>query len=73
MAEETTFSSGALRLQARLDASVGATAAAVICHPHPLDGGNMDDNVVAALEQGCRVAGCTTLCFSFRGAGEARR
>ncbi|HSP97859.1 MAG TPA: hypothetical protein VL049_11520 [Candidatus Dormibacteraeota bacterium] len=48
MVEETTFASGALRLEARLAQPAGATRAAVICHPHPLYGGRMDNNVVAA-------------------------
>jgi alpha/beta superfamily hydrolase len=69
MVEETTFASGALRLEARLEQPAGATRAAVICHPHPLHGGSMDNNVVDALAAACRDAGCATLRFNFRGVG----
>ncbi len=47
----------------------GKEAGAVICHPHPLFGGSMDNNVVEALEQGFRLSGFTTLRFNFRGVG----
>ncbi len=67
--EYLSFASGALRLEARLDGPVGPTRAAVICHPHPLYGGSMDNNVVDALARACVAAGCVTLRFNFRGVG----
>jgi alpha/beta superfamily hydrolase len=63
------FPSGDLRLEGELHLPPGATGAAVICHPHPLYGGNMDNNVVLALDDGFRRAGCATLRFNFRGVG----
>ncbi len=41
----------------------------VICHPHPLYGGSMWNNVVDALEEGFSQTGLTTLKFNFRGVG----
>jgi uncharacterized protein len=41
----------------------------VICHPHPLYGGSMENNVVAAMEEGFARIDFTTLRFNFRGVG----
>jgi alpha/beta superfamily hydrolase len=42
---------------------------AVICHPHPLHGGTMDNKVVTMLERTFRDAGAATIRFNFRGVG----
>lgn len=41
----------------------------IICHPHPLYGGSMHNNVVDAIEEGFSEKGFTTLKFNFRGVG----
>ncbi|MCX7965195.1 MAG: hypothetical protein N2596_01020 [Syntrophorhabdaceae bacterium] len=41
----------------------------VICHPHPLYGGSMHNNVVNAIEKGFYESDYTTLKFNFRGVG----
>jgi uncharacterized protein len=46
-----------------------ASRGAVICHPHPLYGGDMWNSVVEAMENGFCRAGFFTLKFNFRGAG----
>lgn len=43
--------------------------AALVCHPHPLHGGTMDNKVVMALTKALRAAGLHVLRFNFRGAG----
>ena len=43
--------------------------AAVVCHPHPLHGGTMDNKVVFTLARSLRERGLHVLRFNFRGAG----
>ena len=42
-------------------------AAAVVCHPHPLHGGTMHNNVVFRTARGLQSAGAAVLRFNFRG------
>ena len=44
----------------------------VMCHPHPLMGGNMDNNVVVAVTFGLADAGIASLRFNFRGVGNSQ-
>lgn len=41
----------------------------VICHPHPLMGGSMHNNVVEAIHDAFAAENYSTLRFNFRGAG----
>ena len=41
----------------------------VICHPHPLYGGDMDNPVVIRMAEVARSPGVATLRFNFRGVG----
>jgi alpha/beta superfamily hydrolase len=43
----------------------------VVCHPHPLHGGNMHNKVVTIMERSMRELGLRTVRFNFRGAGES--
>jgi uncharacterized protein len=61
---------GDLLLEAWIAEAEG-TDVAVICHPHPLYGGNMDNNVVMALEECFYRMACTTVRFNFRGVGRS--
>ena len=54
---------------AQPDAQGGPWPGIVICHPHPLHGGSMDNNVVLALALGLAEEGFVTLRFNFRGVG----
>ena len=54
---------------AQSDDGAGPWPGVVICHPHPLHGGNMENNVVLALALGLAQEGFVTLRFNFRGVG----
>ena len=47
----------------------GAVPGAVVCHPHPLYGGDMHNNVVRGLARCLGRAGFAVLRFNFRGVG----
>ena len=49
----------------------GPFAAVVVCHPHSLYGGAMDNNVVLAICNTLVEKGMASLRFNFRGVGES--
>jgi alpha/beta superfamily hydrolase len=51
------------------EAAPGFDSYAVICHPHPLYGGTMDNKVVTTLARAFHDTGIPTLRFNFRGVG----
>lgn len=53
------------------DANGGPFPVVVMCHPHPLFGGNMDNNVVLAITSELVQQGFATLRFNFRGVGNS--
>ena len=72
MEEQVTFSAGGIALEGLLSLPVApASIGVVVCHPHPLYGGDMHNNVVTALVDAFRSAGMATLRFNFRGVGES--
>lgn len=61
------------KLEALLEAPQGSdvTACAVVCHPHPLHGGTMQNKVVHTLARAFIKQGFVALRFNFRGVGES--
>jgi alpha/beta superfamily hydrolase len=57
------------QLEGILREASSAVAAAVVCHPHPLGGGTMNNNVVYRAAKALVAGGVTTLRFNFRGVG----
>lgn len=51
--------------------SGGPFPAVAVCHPHPLYGGDMYNNVVAVICQALSGASVATLRFNFRGVGRS--
>ena len=60
---------GAGRLEARICVPDAARAGVVVCHPHPLYGGDMDSGVVVRAVEACAGLNLATLRFNFRGTG----
>jgi alpha/beta superfamily hydrolase len=60
------------KIEARLIPPVAGSrypAVAVICHPHPLHGGNLDNKVTTTLAKTMSALGVPVLRFNFRGVG----
>jgi len=66
-----SFSSGGLVLEGILAVpeSAGPFPAVIVCHPHPLYGGSMDNNVVNSLSETLEQASLASIKFNFRGVG----
>lgn len=69
MEKTLTIAGPAGSLEARLTGPEAATRVAVLCHPHPLYGGSMDDMVLGVLAGALAKAGIASLRFNFRGVG----
>jgi alpha/beta superfamily hydrolase len=51
------------------DGSAPVSAFAVVCHPHPLYGGTLDNKVVHTLARAFNQCGAPAIRFNFRGVG----
>jgi len=72
--ERVTFKSGELTLEGMIaypDGGAEPCRAAVVCHPHPLYGGSMYNNVVDAVLEALHARGFVSLRFNFRGVGQS--
>jgi alpha/beta superfamily hydrolase len=71
--EHTTIPNGDIKLEAvwHFPEAKGPLPAVVICHPHPLFGGNMSNNVVFGICQALAERSIAALRFNFRGVGKS--
>ncbi len=58
---------GALETRREVPAADAGRACGVVCHPHPLHGGTMDNKVVHAAARAMQMLGAPTLRFNYRG------
>jgi alpha/beta superfamily hydrolase len=62
---------GGLELEGRFEALEAPRGGLVVCHPHPLYGGDMDNPIVGLVARVGSGIGLTTLRFNFRGVGRS--
>lgn len=67
----STFISDGFEIEGQL-AEGNPCKGVVITHPHPLYGGDMNNNVVVAVRRAYQKMGVTTLRFNFRGVGNSQ-
>ncbi len=59
-------------LECARDMPAGAPVGlAIVCHPHPLFGGTMDNKVVQTVARALLALGWTTVRFNYRGVGQS--
>ena len=59
------------RLEDPLLAGAAPAVVGVVCHPHPLHGGTMQNKVVHTLARAMQEAGAPTVRFNYRGVGQS--
>ena len=68
--KHVTFDAGSLLLEGRVYApDAEPTAGVVVCHPHPLYGGDASSHVVLTVCDALVMNGMAALAFNFRGVG----
>jgi uncharacterized protein len=72
--QRITFTSGNLKLEGvlYLPEGDGPFPCVIVCHPHPLYGGSMDNNVVDAVCNALVQASIAAFKFNFRGVGRSQ-
>jgi alpha/beta superfamily hydrolase len=61
------------RIEAAIDVPDGASrGVAVLCHPHPVHGGTMDNKVIQTLARAFVQLGYRAVRFNFRGVGRSQ-
>lgn len=69
----TDIAGPAGRIEAAIDAPEGtARGVAVLCHPHPVHGGTMDNKVIQTLARAFVQIGYRAVRFNFRGVGRSQ-
>jgi alpha/beta superfamily hydrolase len=72
--ERVTLTGPAGDIEARIETPQGTSAVegfGVVCHPHPLFGGTLDNKVVYTLARSFHDLGMPTIRFNFRGVGKS--
>lgn len=69
-----TLQAGGLLLEGCLELpqGTGPVPGVVLCHPHPLYGGDMENNVIVAVGRALVRSGLAALRFNFRGVGRSQ-
>jgi len=70
MESQITIECRKIRIEGRLNRN-SSQKAVIVCHPHPLYGGDMDNPVVMTIVRAFFEKGFTTLRFNFRGTGKS--
>ena len=58
-------------LEIAVEGAATPRALALVCHPHPLFSGTMDNKVVTTLSKAFEELGCAVVRFNFRGVGKS--
>jgi uncharacterized protein len=69
--ERTTIAGPAGALEIVIEGATHPRALALVCHPHPLFSGTMDNKVVTTLSKAFEELGCAVARFNFRGVGKS--